>query len=207
MSSSEFALDSARRGPKRETPLLGVVVRRPPRRLQTHGLLGVAVRRPPRRPQTGVWFPLSLWTFFRSSRASDLKIETPVSTLPGAWNYGVSAGAGWSGVSILWLGEIASLICNFCLGVAAHSIMRAAPSLRYTSMLRAVLHERKGDHYPTRLLTHMNHHTIPRPPFLSWCRTKGVWRLIKRERCSMWRTLTVADRCGRSSVSRLSVGS
>ena len=32
---------------------------------------------------------------------SDLKIGTPVDTLPGAWRYRVSAGIGWPDVSIL----------------------------------------------------------------------------------------------------------
>ena len=32
---------------------------------------------------------------------SDLKIGTPVATLPDAWRYRVSARAGWPGVSIL----------------------------------------------------------------------------------------------------------
>ena len=36
-----------------------------------------------------------------SSRTSDLKIGTPVTTLPDAWRYRVSAGIGWPGVSIL----------------------------------------------------------------------------------------------------------
>ena len=45
-------------------------------------------------------------------RASDLKIGTPVATLPGAWRYRVSTGTGWPGVSILWLGEVERLICN-----------------------------------------------------------------------------------------------
>ena len=44
--------------------------------------------------------------FSGSSHASDLKIGTPVATLPGAWRYRVSAGTGRPGVSILWLGEI-----------------------------------------------------------------------------------------------------
>ena len=39
--------------------------------------------------------------FSWSSHTSDLKIATPVATLPGAWHYRVSAGTGWSGVSIL----------------------------------------------------------------------------------------------------------
>ena len=36
-----------------------------------------------------------------SSHTSDLKIGTPVTTLPGAWHYRISAGTGWPGVSIL----------------------------------------------------------------------------------------------------------
>ena len=41
------------------------------------------------------------WIFSGSSHTSDLKIGTPVATLPGAWCYRVSAGTGWPGVSIL----------------------------------------------------------------------------------------------------------
>ena len=48
--------------------------------------------------------------FSRSSHTSDLKIGTPVATLPGAWCYRVSAGTGRPSVSILWLGEVESLI-------------------------------------------------------------------------------------------------
>ena len=36
-----------------------------------------------------------------SSHTSDLEIGTPVSILPGAWRYRVSAGTGWPGVSLL----------------------------------------------------------------------------------------------------------
>ena len=35
------------------------------------------------------------------SGSSDLKIGTPVASLPGAWRYRVSAGTGWPGVSTL----------------------------------------------------------------------------------------------------------
>ena len=70
-----------------------------------------------------------------SSHTSDFKIGTPVATLPGAWCYRVSAGAGWPGVSILWLGEMESLFCNFYLSVAARKIVWADTSLRYTRML------------------------------------------------------------------------
>ena len=60
--------------------------------------------------------------FSGSSHTSDLKIGTPVATLPGAWRYRVSSGTARSGVSILWLGEVERLICNFCLSVAARRI-------------------------------------------------------------------------------------
>ena len=39
--------------------------------------------------------------FSGSSHTSDLKIGTPVATLPNAWQYRVSTGTGWPGVSIL----------------------------------------------------------------------------------------------------------
>ena len=61
--------------------------------------------------------------FSRLSHTIDLKIGTPVATLPGAWYYRVSAGTGQLGVSILWLGEVESLICIFYLSVAAHKIV------------------------------------------------------------------------------------
>ena len=69
------------------------------------------------------------------SHTSDLKIGIPVATLPDAWHYKVSAGTGQPGVSILWLGEAESLICNVYLGVAARQIVWADPSWRYTRML------------------------------------------------------------------------
>ena len=48
-----------------------------------------------------------------------LKIGTPVTTLPDAWPYRVSAGTGRPSVSILGLCEVESLICSFFLSVAA----------------------------------------------------------------------------------------
>ena len=45
--------------------------------------------------------PTSAGIFSGSSHTSDLKIGTPVATLPGAWRYRVSTGTGWPGVSIL----------------------------------------------------------------------------------------------------------
>ena len=41
------------------------------------------------------------WDFPGSNHTSDLKIGTPVATLPGAWCSRVSAGTDWPGVSIL----------------------------------------------------------------------------------------------------------
>ena len=73
--------------------------------------------------------------FSGSSHTSDLKIVTPVATLPGAWRYRVSTGTGRPGVSILWLGEVEHLIWNFYLSVAAHKLVWADPSLRYTGLL------------------------------------------------------------------------
>ena len=61
------------------------------------------------------------------SHTSDLEIGTPVATLPGAWRYRVRVGTGRPGVSILWLGEVESLICNFCLSVATSTVVFADP--------------------------------------------------------------------------------
>ena len=98
-------------------------------------LVGLVVRRPPRERKIPGSNPACARIFSGSSHTSDLKIGTPVATLPGAWRYRVSTGTGRPGVSILWLGEIESLICNFYLGVAARKIVWADPSLRYTRML------------------------------------------------------------------------
>ena len=45
--------------------------------------------------------PFAPGLFSESSHTSDLKIGTPVATLPGAWRYRVNTGTGWHGVSIL----------------------------------------------------------------------------------------------------------
>ena len=58
------------------------------------------LRRPPRqRKVTGSNLACD-GIFSGSSHTSDLKIGTPVATLPGAWRYRVSTGTGRSGVSI-----------------------------------------------------------------------------------------------------------
>ena len=69
------------------------------------------------------WVEKEVKDFAGSSHTSDLKIDTPVAALPGAWRYRISAGTGRPGVSILQLGEVESLICNFCLGVKARTIV------------------------------------------------------------------------------------
>ena len=61
--------------------------------------------------------------FSGSSHTTDLKTGTTVPTLPDAGRYRVSAGTGWPGVSILYLGEVEGLICNFCLSVAARTLV------------------------------------------------------------------------------------
>ena len=71
----------------------------------------------------------------RRDFSGDLKIAISVATVPGAWRYSVSAGTGRPGVSILWLGEVESSICNFFLSVAARKLVWADPSMRYTSTL------------------------------------------------------------------------
>ena len=73
-------------------------------------------------------------SFSRSGHTSDLEIGTPEATLPGARCHSVNTGTGQHGVRILWLGEMESLICNFCLSVAARKLVWADPSLKYTSM-------------------------------------------------------------------------
>ena len=91
--------------------------------------------RPPRERKVPGSNPACDGIFSGPSHTSDLNIGTPVATLPGAWRYRVSAGTGPPGVSILWLGEMESLICSFYLSVAARKIVCADPSLRYTRML------------------------------------------------------------------------
>ena len=98
-------------------------------------LIGLVVRRPPRERKIPGSNPAWAEIFSGSSHTSDLKIGTPVATLPGAWRYRVSTGTGQPCVSILRLGEIESWICNFCLSVAARKIVCADPSLRYTRLL------------------------------------------------------------------------
>ena len=64
-------------------------------------LVGQVVRRPPRERKVPGSNPACAGIFSGSSHTSDLKIGTPVATLPGAWRYRVSTGTGRPGVSIL----------------------------------------------------------------------------------------------------------
>ena len=69
--------------------------------LLTDHLAGLVVRRlPPERKIPGS-NPACARIFSGSSHTSDLKIGTPVATLPGAWRYRVNAGTGRPSVSIL----------------------------------------------------------------------------------------------------------
>ena len=90
--------------------------------------LAYGLRRPPRERKIPGSNPARAEIFPGSSHTSDLKIGTPVATLPGAWRYKVSAGTGRPGVSILLLGEMESLVCNFYLSVAARKIEQIRPS-------------------------------------------------------------------------------
>ena len=76
-----------------------------------------------RAEEPGFNYHLHLGDFSGSSHTSDLKINTAVATLPGAWRYRVSTGTCWPGVSILRLGEVEDLICNIYLSVAARKLV------------------------------------------------------------------------------------
>ena len=64
-------------------------------------LVGLVVRRLPRERKIPGSNPACAGIFSGSSHTSDLKIGTPVATLPGAWLYRLSAGTGRPGISIL----------------------------------------------------------------------------------------------------------
>ena len=64
-------------------------------------LVGLVVKASPRERKVPGSNPACARIFSGSSHTSDLKIDTPVATLPGAWRYRVSTGTGRPGVSIL----------------------------------------------------------------------------------------------------------
>ena len=95
-------------------------------------LAGLVVRRPPRERKVPGSNPACAGIFSGLSHTSDLKIGTPVATLPDAWRYRVITGTGWPGVSIiLWLGEAERLICNFYLkcGSTSNCLSRSVPEI------------------------------------------------------------------------------
>ena len=69
--------------------------------MSVYRLVGLVARRPPRERKIPGSNPACGGIFSGSSHTSDLKIGTPVATLPGAWRYRVSSGTGRPGVSIL----------------------------------------------------------------------------------------------------------
>ena len=94
-------------------------------------LVGLVVRCPPGERKIPGSNPGWAGIFSGSSHTSDLKMGTAVATLSGAWRYRVSAGTGLPGVSILRLGEVTRLICNFYLSVATRKncLSRSVPEI------------------------------------------------------------------------------
>ena len=103
--------------------------------LQLNRLVGLVVKASASRAEDPGFDSACARIFSGSSHTSDSKIGAPVATLPGAWRCRVSTGTGQPGVSILWLGEMESLVCSFSLSVTAPKIVWADLSLRYTCML------------------------------------------------------------------------
>ena len=92
--------------------------------LVTDRLVGLVVKASISRTEDrGFQYCLQYGDFSGLSHISDLKIDTPVATWPGAWCYRVSTGTGWPGISILLLGEIESLILSFHQVFAAHRLV------------------------------------------------------------------------------------
>ena len=100
-----------------------------------HRLVGLVVKASALRAEDQVFESCLQQDFSGLSHTSDLEIGTPVATLQGVWCYRISTGTGRPGVSVLWLGEVESLIWSFYLSVVACKIVWAYPSLRYTRML------------------------------------------------------------------------
>ena len=111
----------------------------PPSSLHVPGdrLVGLVVKTYASRAEDPEYESRRRRDFSELSHTSDLNIGTPLAILAGAWLYRVSAGTGRPGVSMLWLGEVESLICNF--SVAARANVCADPFLRYTSLLLSCL--------------------------------------------------------------------
>ena len=78
------------------------------------------------------------WLCVQVPSHTRLNADTAGAALPGTWRYGVGAGTGWLGVSILGLGGIESFICELYISVAARRSVGVDPSLRYTNTLRGM---------------------------------------------------------------------
>ena len=65
-----------------------------PRDIAGERLVGLVVKASASRAEDSGFESRLLWHFSGLSHTSDLKIGSPVPTLPGAWHYRVSAGTG-----------------------------------------------------------------------------------------------------------------
>ena len=73
-----------------------------------------------------------------------------VAALPGTWHYRVSARTGQPGVSILRLGQIASLICNFYLSAETCTIAETDLTPKYNLHIAVTSSNRKTTPTSTR---------------------------------------------------------
>ena len=71
-----------------------------------HRLIGQVVKASASKTEGPEFESHLRWDLSRLSHTNDLKISTPVATLPGSWHFRVSPGTGRPGVSILCLGEV-----------------------------------------------------------------------------------------------------
>ena len=79
------------------------------------------------------------WGLPAPDPTSDLNMGTLVAPLPAAWQYSTSTWTGWPRISVLWLGEMVSVICSLCLGVVACPAVWADLSLRCTLPVAGML--------------------------------------------------------------------
>ena len=73
---------------------------------------------PPWEQETQVSNPAIFSWVILVKLALPVKTGTLVATLSGAWHQRIYAKTDWSGISILWLSEIASLLCSSSLSVS-----------------------------------------------------------------------------------------
>ena len=93
----------------------------------------------------------SQWYFLHFESYQWLNIGTLVTNLPGVWRDRVRAGTGWPGFRLLWLDEIARLICNFYFSMTSRILVWAYPSSRYTICCWDV---KQSTHQPTNKHAH-----------------------------------------------------